>query len=59
MSDTVRFYYSSWHNISFHGELDSGIPKEEWTEMDGATKKEIMNEAVHELVDLCVIDEED
>jgi hypothetical protein len=57
MSDTVKLGYSSSSNISFQGQIDTMIPREEWDEMSEKEQDEIIQESVNELVDIWVEDE--
>ncbi|WP_158303165.1 hypothetical protein [Prauserella endophytica] len=52
MSDTVKFRYSSFKDINFRGEVDSGIPREEWEDYSYKEKGEAYVEMLHELVEL-------
>lgn len=54
MSDTVKIGYSAFSNITFRGEYDTGIPREEWDEMDEKGQWETMNELLTQDVDLWV-----
>jgi hypothetical protein len=55
--ETIRFGYASSKNISFRGEVDTGITREDWAEMSDAEKDEAVNEAVAELVEVWVVGE--
>jgi hypothetical protein len=52
MGDTVKLKYSASSNISFRGEIDTGIPREEWAEMGDEEKDAIITEQLHALVDI-------
>lgn len=57
MSDTVRLGYSSSKNISFNGQVDTGISWDEWNEMTSAEQEEEMQTQLNELVEMWVEDE--
>lgn len=56
--NTVKFGYASSKSISFKGELDTGIPLDEWEDYSDEDKAEVENEALWDLVDIWVIDGE-
>lgn len=56
MSDTVKLGYASPVNISMRGEVDTGYAREDWDEMSEKEQDEVMNDAVWELVELYVIE---
>lgn len=57
MSDTVKLGYSSNKNITFRGELDTGIEREEWDTLSEKEQDEVLNDMIWELVQLHVKDE--
>lgn len=57
MSDTVKLGYSSSKNITFHGEIETGIPREDWDQMTEAEQDAFMEETVWDLVQLYVIED--
>lgn len=57
MAKTVILRYSSWENITFHGEWDTEIPIEEWKEMDQEEQDAFITDYLFNLVDVEVVDE--
>ncbi len=58
MSDTIKFGYSASSNISFNGEIDTGITREEWAQMSEKEQDQEMDQAIYGLVDIYVMNEE-
>lgn len=56
---TVRFGYSASSNISFHGEIETGITREDWEAMSEAERDREMDEAIYGLVDIYVKDDDE
>lgn len=54
---TVKLGYASSKNISFKGELDTGIPREQWGEMSEQEQDDTVNDVLNELVEVWVIEE--
>lgn len=52
MTETVKLHYSAPGNITFHGEIDTGITHEEWAEMSGEERDEVVTEELFALVDI-------
>lgn len=57
MSDTVKVRYSSGKNITFEGELDTHISREEWDEMTDKEKDEVYDDMVWDLVQFYEIED--
>lgn len=57
MSDTVKLGYSSNKNITFSGEIETGIPREEWDEMSDEGKDEVIEGCLWDLVDVYEIEQ--
>lgn len=55
---TVKLGYESSSNITFHGEIDTGYTREEWDDLTEADRREHLTDAVFELVDIYVKDDE-
>jgi hypothetical protein len=55
--DEVVFGYSSNHNISFHGDWETGYTVAEWKELTDEEKDNAFTEAVFDLVDIYVKNE--
>jgi hypothetical protein len=45
-------YYESPKNITFHGELDIGMTRQEWANLSEGERQEILSEVVWELVEI-------
>lgn len=58
MSDTIKFGYSASSNITFRGEIDTGITREEWEAMSKKEQEQELDEAIYGLVDIYVMDAE-
>lgn len=54
---TVKLGYASSKNISFKGQLDTGIPREQWDEMSAREQNDTVNDLINELVDVWMIEE--
>lgn len=52
MADTVILHYSASSNISFRGELDTGISKAEWAEMSDEEQNQAIEDEVFNLIDI-------
>lgn len=48
----VRLGYSSYHNISFKGTVETGIPRSEWNELTEKDKDEVIEDSVWDLIDI-------
>ena len=60
MSDkTIRFGYSANLNISFRGEIDTGISREDWEAMSEKEQDQEMDAALYGLVDIYVKDDDE
>lgn len=59
MSDwsTVKLQYSSWENITFRGEIDTGIDREDWDQMTDSEKDEVYTDQLHQLVSLSEVED--
>lgn len=59
MSENVVFRYASSKNITFRGEIDSGISREDWAEMSQKEQDEAIEQVVwDELIEIyAVVDE--
>lgn len=56
---TVKLRYDSSSNITFHGEVDTGIEREEWEEMTENMKIDAISEELFNLVDIYEIEEDE
>ncbi len=56
-TDTIRFGYESSKNITFRGEVETDITRDQWEAMSQKERDEAMNEAIWDLVQLWVVDE--
>lgn len=54
---TVKFRYSASSNISFHGEIDSEIEREDWDAMSEKERQEVFTETVFELVEISEVED--
>jgi hypothetical protein len=52
MENEVVIRYSSSRNISFHGELETGMTREEWEALSEEEQQEVYSELVWELVEM-------
>lgn len=52
--ETIKIRYSAFSNITFKGELDTGIPVTEWIRMSELTKDNVLAEELFNLVDFYV-----
>lgn len=52
MSDEVKIGYASSSNVTFHGELETGMTRQEWEELGEEGQKELMEEMVWELIEM-------
>jgi hypothetical protein len=50
--ETVVLNYSAMSNITFHGEVDTGIPRSEWDEMDMVEQDQEMARILFDLVEI-------
>lgn len=57
-NDKVILRYASNKNITFHGFHDSGVTWGEWRDMDNKEKDGVIADAVFELVDVTVDEDE-
>ena len=49
---TVKLRYSASSNITFHGEIDTQIERQEWEEMSQKEQDEIISDVLFELIDI-------
>jgi len=54
MDETVKITYSAPSNITFHGEVDTGMTKEEWAEAGQEGQAEIIDATIADLLDVGV-----
>ena len=54
---TVKFGYAASSNITFRGEIDTGIEREEWDEMSKSEQDDVFSETLFELVDIYLIED--
>lgn len=54
---TVKLGFSSWQNVTFGGEVDTGYTPEEWNDLDRKDQDELIQEKLNELVDIWVIND--
>lgn len=54
---TVKLRYESNKNITFHGEIDTQISREDWDEYSEDTQRDVIQEFLNDLVDVWVVDE--
>jgi hypothetical protein len=52
MDETIKLTYSAPSNITFHGEIDTGISPQDWAEMSQENQNEVIQEYVNELVNI-------
>lgn len=52
MEDEQVFRYASNRNITFRGELSTGMTKQEWRDLSDSERDEFLNEMVWELVEI-------
>lgn len=52
MEDYVVFKYAAPSNVSFMGEYETCIPREEWNEMTDEEKQEAFFDVAFELVEI-------
>lgn len=52
MSETIKITYSAPSNITFHGEIDTEISREEWAEMSQEDQAEVIDGRIGELLDI-------
>lgn len=57
MEDTIKLRYSASSNITFRGEIDTGISREEWGEMSEEEQAEVIQDVAAELVDIWPVEE--
>jgi AAA+ ATPase superfamily predicted ATPase len=57
-NDMVTFSYSSMKNVSFQGEVETGITVGEWDEMSERERNEVVSDVVHNLVEVSPINVE-
>lgn len=53
-NDTVKIHYSASSNLSFHGEIDTEIPREKWKKMTDAERDAAVDEEIYNLIDVSV-----
>jgi hypothetical protein len=58
-TDPVILTYSSDRNISFHGTIETGYTWGEWRDMIATHRDEAIDDAVYNLIDITVVDDED
>jgi hypothetical protein len=56
VSDTVKLGYAAFSNISYEGEWDTGISREEWDEMTDNEREEEITQIVFNDIDVWVKD---
>lgn len=56
MSDTVKMHYSAFSNISYHGEWDTCIDRQDWNEMSDTEKQEVIIQLVFEDIDVSEVE---
>jgi hypothetical protein len=56
--EEVILTYSASSNITFHGELPTGVTWGEWREMTMTEQNDVVNDAIGELLDIGVKDDE-
>jgi hypothetical protein len=56
VSDTVKLGYTAFSNISYEGEWDTGISREEWDEMTDNEREEEITQIVFNDIDVWVKD---
>lgn len=54
MDDEVKIQYASSHNITFRGEIETGISRADWDAMSQEEQDQVMDEVVWDLVQLWV-----
>lgn len=52
MSETIKITYSAPSNITFRGEIDTDISREEWAEMSQKEQAEVIDDRIGELLDI-------
>lgn len=55
-TDEQYLGYGATSNISFHGRVETGYTKQEWSELSDKTKAEITEQALWDLVDIWEVD---
>ena len=55
--ETVKLRYASNKNITFHGEIDTQISREDWDDYSEDTQRDVIQEFLNELVEISVVDE--
>jgi hypothetical protein len=54
--ETVKIGYAAMSNISFKGEVDTDIPRDEWDDMSQTDQDEIISQTLNDLVDTWIVD---
>lgn len=57
MNETIKIRYSAPSNITFHGEIDTKITREEWAETSQKEQAEVIDDYTAGLLDIGVVGE--